>query len=189
MIGKLVPVLGSLSNLRIWPKFFGSIFERQDISSPSDMSNMDRVAAEPFLKVFRDLVTTQQLALDQRKSEFEWTKSHAGLATKQDLDRMENRIMSAISDFLAKQKTFNDRQGTAVDEVVASISGLTDDVKALNDKITELQNSSGGVTPEDQATIDELQTSGEALATRLEAASTAIKALDAQTPPVVPPTP
>lgn len=84
-------------------------------------------------------------------------------------------LMSAISDFAAKQKAFNDRQSAAIDGVVA-------DVKALNDKITELQNSPGQVTPEDQALLDELQTQGEALASRMEA-------LDSQTPPVVPPQP
>lgn len=102
---------------------------------------------------------------------------------------MEGNIMSAISDFAAKQKAFNDRQGAAIDAVVASAAGLTSDVKSLNDQITALQNSQGGVTPEDQALIDGLETQGDALATKLEGVSSALAALDAQTPPVVPPTP
>lgn len=82
-------------------------------------------------------------------------------------------IMSAIADFAAKQKAYNDRTGAAIDGVVA-------DIKALNDKITELQNSAGQVTPEDQALIDDLQVKGEALASKAEA-------LDAQIPPPPPP--
>jgi len=111
---------------------------------------------------------------------------------KQILNRIiqtESTIMSAISDFAAKQKAFNDRQGAAIDGAVASVTALTADVQALNDKITELQNSQGGVTPEDQALINDLETQGDAVATRLEGVASALAALDAQTPPVVPPTP
>lgn len=98
------------------------------------------------------------------------------------------KIMSAISDFAAKQKAFNDRQGAAIDAAVTSVTGLTEDVAELNRKITELQNSQGGVTPEDQALIDELETQGGAVATRLEGVAAALSALDAQTAPVIPPT-
>lgn len=97
--------------------------------------------------------------------------------------------MSAISDFATKQKEFNTRQAAAVDGAVASLQGLTDDVAALNKKIEELQNSSGGVTPEDQALIDDLQSQGEAVASKAEALAAALKALDEQTPPTVPGTP
>jgi len=95
--------------------------------------------------------------------------------TKEILHRIaetERKIMSAISDFAAKQKAFNDRQDAAV-------TGLQGDVKSLNDKIEELQNSPGGITPEDQALLDELEARGEAIATKLEA-------LDALTPPTPP---
>lgn len=81
--------------------------------------------------------------------------------------------MSVISDFAAKQKAFNDRTGAAIDGIVA-------DIGVLNDKITELQNSAGQVTPEDQALIDDLQAKGEALASRAEA-------LDNERPPTPPP--
>jgi len=115
-----------------------------------------------------------------------WWTYYLWSTTNQTLEN----IMSAISEFAAKQKAYNERQATAIDGLVSSVSGITDDVKALNDKITELQNSQGGVTPEDQALIDALQTQGEALATRLEGVSAAAAALDAQTPRVVPtPTP
>jgi len=49
----------------------------------------------------------------------------------------------------------------------------------LNDKITELQNSQGQITPGDQALLDDLQVAGNVLADKLEA-------LDNLTPPVPP---
>ena len=80
--------------------------------------------------------------------------------------------MSAISEFAAKQDAFNNRLGAAIDGIVA-------DVASLNAKIEELQNTQGQITPEDQALLDSLQAKGEQLATALEA-------VDALTPPVVP---
>lgn len=100
---------------------------------------------------------------------------------------MEKNIMSAISDFLAKQLAFNARQQAAVDALTNTAAGLAEDVQTLNDKITELQNSPGGVTPEDQAIIHELQTQGEALTGKLEAFATALETLNALTPPKTPP--
>lgn len=82
------------------------------------------------------------------------------------------QIMTAISDFAAKQTTFNDQMDTAV-------SGLTDDVKNLNDQIAELQASPGTVTPEDQALLDGITARAQGIADKLTA-------LDALTPPKVP---
>lgn len=127
--------------------------------------------------------------LEVMRNGIEWIKSHSQLATKCDLKEMETHIMSVISDFVAKQKTFNDRQGAATDGLVTSVGGITTDIKALNDKIEELQNSPGGITPEDQALLNELEIAGDALATKVEAAAAAAKALDDLTPPVVPPAP
>lgn len=109
------------------------------------------------------------------------------LATKHDLDQAERHIMSAISDFLDKQTSFNQRVSDGIDSAVASIAAVTDDIQTLNDKITELQNSTGAVTPEDQARIDALETQGDALATKVESVKTALAALDALTPPKAPP--
>lgn len=103
--------------------------------------------------------------------------------------KRDRKTMSALSDFLAKQTAFNSRQATAIDAVVAGVAGVSADVDTLNAKITELQNSIGTVSPEDQAAIDSLQAQGEALSTKLEAASTALTALDAANPPPPPPTP
>lgn len=85
----------------------------------------------------------------------------------------ECKIMSKISEFAARQTEFNARQQTAVD-------GLTADVKVLNDKITELQNSPGEITPEDQVLLDDIEARNLAITEKLEA-------LDAQTPPTPPP--
>lgn len=80
--------------------------------------------------------------------------------------------MSKISEFADKQNAFNDR-------VDAAVTGLVADVQSLNDKITELQNTQGGITPEDQALLDAIEERSAAIATKLEA-------LDALTPPAVP---
>jgi predicted nucleic acid-binding Zn-ribbon protein len=85
--------------------------------------------------------------------------------------QMEN-IMSAIQDFAAKMKAFTVRQDAAV-------TALQGDVKTLEDKITELQNSGGGISAEDQALLDEIQTHASAIADKLDA-------LDALTPPAPP---
>jgi len=80
--------------------------------------------------------------------------------------------MSAIAEFAVKQNEYNAR-------IDAAVAGISADLVALNDKIAQLQNSAGTITPEDQATLDELQRSGQAAADKIEA-------LDALTPPVVP---
>lgn len=81
-------------------------------------------------------------------------------------------MATKISEFATAQNAHNDRQDAAVTD-------LQGDIQALNDKITELQNSPGGITPEDQASLDALQARGEAISAKLEA-------LAALTPPVPP---
>lgn len=94
-------------------------------------------------------------------------------ATKQDLDQMEKRIMSKISDYAAQvNATF--------DKIDASVTGLQGDVKNLTDQIAALQNSPGTITPEDQALLDGIQTRASSIADKLNA-------LDAITPPPAPP--
>jgi len=94
------------------------------------------------------------------------------LATKHDLKEMEEKIMSAITVFADRQNAFNDR-------VDAAVTGLVGDVKSLKDQITVLQNSPGGITPEDQIILDQIESRSAQIASKLEA-------LDALTPPVVP---
>lgn len=81
--------------------------------------------------------------------------------------------MSAVSDYVAKQKSYNERTAAAIDNVVG-------DIQRLNDKITELQNTPPVLDPADQALLDEIDAMGSALASKAEA-------LDALTPPAAPP--
>lgn len=83
-----------------------------------------------------------------------------------------DRIMSAISDFKAKMDAHNAK-------IDAAVSGLQGDVQTLNDKITQLQNSAGQITPEDQATLDEIEVQAGVIADKLDA-------LDQLTPPAPP---
>jgi len=80
--------------------------------------------------------------------------------------------MSKIGEFSERQTAFNDRLDKAIE-------GLQGDVESLNEKIAELQNSAGEVTPEDQALLDAIESRSDAIAKKLEA-------LDALTPPVPP---
>lgn len=80
--------------------------------------------------------------------------------------------MSAISEFADRLSAHNDKIDTA-------ISGLQSDIAALTDKIEELQNSAGTITPEDQALLDEIESRAAKVSDKLEA-------LDAITPPIAP---
>lgn len=86
--------------------------------------------------------------------------------------RMEH-LMSKISDFAAAMDAFTARQDVAV-------AGLQADVAALKAKIDELQNSAGQLTPEDQALLDAVKAHASTISDKLDA-------LDAETPPAVPP--
>ena len=85
------------------------------------------------------------------------------------------KLMSAISDFAAKQQEHNDK-------ISAAIDGLASDIANLNAQIAALQASAGAITPDDQALLDAADAKGAAIADQ-------IAALDALTPPVVPTTP
>ena len=108
-----------------------------------------------------------------REAEFQWKRSHRKLVTQQDLINMENRIMSAISEFAATMVSFSDQMDAAV-------TNLQGDVQNLVDQIAALQASQGAITPEDQALLDGIQARASSISSRLSA-------LDELTPPVVPP--
>lgn len=80
--------------------------------------------------------------------------------------------MSAISDFSTAINAFFDRQDKAVTD-------LQGDVKSLTDQIAALQNSSGAITPSNQALLDGIQTRASSISDKLDA-------LDALTPPIAP---
>jgi hypothetical protein len=64
--------------------------------------------------------------------------------------------------------------------IAAGIKGVADDVAAQNALIKQLQDNPGPISTEDQAILDKAEAAGVELASKLEA-------LDAETPPVVPP--
>jgi peptidoglycan hydrolase CwlO-like protein len=99
-----------------------------------------------------------------------------------DLHNQIGKLMSKISDFADNQEANNKLVNDGLEAAVTSISDIGKDIQSLNDKITELQNSVGGVTPEDQARIDSLQSQGSALASKTEAVRAALQALDDLTP-------
>ncbi len=166
------------------------------------------VAIKGIEEQFRLCVAIQRAQLETSdanlavaKASLDWFKSRScGGITKQDLEEMEKRIMSRFSEYAAAQKAYNEAQATAIDDLGVSVgelttatTGLAGDVEGLNKKIEDLQNSGGGMTPEDEATLNDLQTAGAALQERLttaaaaaKAASAGLKALDEKTPPVIP---
>lgn len=77
-------------------------------------------------------------------------------------------------------QTYATAQAAVNKRVADATAGLTGDIEGLNALIKTLQDSQGTISPEDQTTLDQLQAAGEAMATKIEA-------LDAITPPVVPP--
>lgn len=80
-------------------------------------------------------------------------------ATKNDIIK----LMSKISDFAtAVQANF--------DKVSTDLDSISTDIKALNDLITQLQNSPGTITPADQALLDQVQAAAAALQTKADAA-------------------
>lgn len=91
----------------------------------------------------------------------------------------DNKIMKEITEFKA-----------AVDasfkKINAAVDGLTTDVKTLNDKITELQNSPGILNPDDQNTLNEIAAAAGAIADRVAALD---EATEPPTPPAASPTP
>lgn len=108
------------------------------------------------------------------------------------LHRMEIQlitIMKKVDEFFAAQTAFNERQAKSIDELAASNLGIAGDVAGLNKKIQELIDATGDLTPAQQVIADALIAQGEALANRTEAAAAGAKALDEQTPPVVPTNP
>jgi hypothetical protein len=92
-----------------------------------------------------------------------------------ELSKTQGKMMTKISDFAAAQGAFNTQLETA-------LTGIGGDITTLNAKITELQNTPGQITPEDQTLLDAIQAQGQSLADRF----TAVDALTAEAP-VIPP--
>lgn len=92
------------------------------------------------------------------------------LVTYCDLLKTERYIMSAISEFAARQAAFNVRQD-------AAIAGLVSDVQILKDEIARLNANPGPISTEDQALLDSIEAQSLVIVAKLEA-------LDKLTPPL-----
>lgn len=77
-------------------------------------------------------------------------------------------------------QSFADQAKVFITKINTGIDGISGDIDTLKAKILELQNTSGALTPEDTALLDDIQSMTEALAGR-------VTALDELNPPVVPP--
>ena|SRR5688572_196002 len=86
-----------------------------------------------------------------------WWK-HFLPATKKDVEL----IMSAISEY-------SSRVGTAFDSISTAVDGVVADVDFLKTKIQELQNTTGAITPEDQALLDAIEARASQIASKVQA--------------------
>ena len=93
-------------------------------------------------------------------------RSICGLATLNDLQEMEVRIMGSIQDF-------GNRVNTAFDQIHAAVTGIADDIDWLKQEIIRLQNTPGPISPEDQAILDALEARVGGMVTRIDALDTA----------------
>jgi DNA anti-recombination protein RmuC len=84
-------------------------------------------------------------------------------------------LMSAISDFAAKQKAHND-------DIDKHLTDITTMLSQMNATIAQLQASAGKITPEDQALLDQIEAQGKALEDKAHA-------MDTLVPPTPPPAP
>lgn len=94
-------------------------------------------AISALVRVLRD-------TLEQRKNEFDWVKSTAGLATKQDLKEMEKRMADKLDDIIAD-----------IEEQKTLIAGLSSLITGLKQ---QLADALAGVTlpPAVVAKIDKI---------------------------------
>ena len=93
------------------------------------------------------------------------SKSIAGLATKQDLEKTEKNIMSAVTDWAAQE-------GVQLDGITAELTRIVAGVKALDDAISAFQNSPGTLSPSDQAALDAIQAKSKDVVSAAQAVNT-----------------
>lgn len=62
--------------------------------------------------------------------------------------------MSKLSDYAGQITGYSDQINTGLEGVGTSLDDIKGDLKFLNDKLTEIQNSAGDISPEDQASLD-----------------------------------
>ena len=93
-----------------------------------------------------------------------WFRNNSSV-TQKDLDQAVKKIMSAITDWAAREEANLTTISGTLDTIVAGI-------KALDDKITALQNSPGTLSPADQAALDQIEADSKALVTKAAAIDT-----------------
>ena len=93
--------------------------------------------------------------VEQRKLEFDWLKSHAGLATKHDLKEMEKRIMATQAEVVEELKLLKDQGAKIKAEVISAKEELAAEIKRLQDIIDS--GNTGDATAELVAVKDELK--------------------------------
>lgn len=89
-----------------------------------------------------------------------WRWLRLGLpATKRDIEQATKQIMSAITDWAAQEQA-------DLDKIKATLEGIVAGISALDKLITDLQNSPGTLSPEDQAALDAIKSASDALVTQ-----------------------
>lgn len=105
-----------------------------------------------LIHIISSLVSTVKELSDLRKAEFEWFKSHANLATKDDLVKLEHKIMMTATQL----ETLLNNQTTQIGKIAKEQSDRFD---ALTKAIKDLQDllNAGNVTPEVEAAANKVQ--------------------------------
>ena len=83
-----------------------------------------------------------------------------------------NTMAQDLKEYIANQRDYNNKMGEAINEIA-------DDVKRQGELITQIQNSPGRLSAEDQTALDELEASSKDLVARL-------KVVNELNPPPVP---
>lgn len=99
----------------------------------------------------------------------------------------------AANEEIQEYVTAVDTSYNAIDEAVSalenSLEGVTDDVKFLKEKITELESNSGGINPEGRALLAASLARVTSLAARLSGVRDTLRVLDEATTRPTPPQP
>jgi hypothetical protein len=99
------------------------------------------------------------------RTELEHHGVGSSLVTKQDLKESESRIMSAVTDWAAKEQA-------NLDAISGTLDGIVTGIAALDAKIVALNASPGALSAADQAALDAIQAASAALVTKSAAIST-----------------
>lgn len=157
---------------------------------PCDDDQNDNRAMNHLARAISDATAALAEFRQELKAQFEWFKSNLNSATKLDLEKLGDKIMSKISDYTTAVNAKFDEIDSGLETSNTKLTGITDDVAFLKETIEKLQSNPGPITPEDQALLDAAQARVNGAATKIAAFKTALEALDAATErPIEPPVP